>query len=142
MAMNAPNGKPVSSGIGITHHHSDYTSLDVEGVGRFYTEVLGFGNAIAIPEHGYLTVFLSPRSSLGFMAPMPGMAPESWSPPGEPHIYLFVEDVDQAYRNLTAKGVSFDQAPADMPWGHRLAAFRDPEGRKICLARDLKGAMK
>lgn len=137
MEINALNGKPASSGIGLTHHHADYTSHDVEGVRRFYTEVLGFGNALYIPEHGYLTVFLSPRSSLGFMAPMPGMPPESWSPPGEPRIYLFVEDVDRAYQNLTSKGVSFDQAPADMPWGHRLATLRDPEGRLVCLAKTI-----
>lgn len=137
MAMNALNGKPASSGIGVTHHHADYTSHDVEGVRRFYTEVLGFGNALYIPEHGYLTVFLSPRSSLGFMAPMPGMPPESWSPPGEPNIYLFVEDVDRAYQDLTSRGVSFDQAPADMPWGHRMATLRDPEGRLVCLAKDI-----
>jgi predicted enzyme related to lactoylglutathione lyase len=136
--MNAPNGRPAVSDIGITHHHSDYTSHDVEGVRRFYTETLGLGNAIYIPEHGYLTVFFSPRSSLGFMAPMPGMPPESWSPPGEPNIYLFVEDVDRAHETLTARGVTFEMAPTDTPWGHRMAVLRDPEGRRVCLAKDLK----
>lgn len=138
MKMPAPNGRPVPSDFGLAHHHMDYTSHDVEGVRRFYSEVLGFTNTLYIPEHGYLTVFVSPRSSFGFMAPMPNMPPESWSPPGEPTLYFFVDDVDRAYRKLLEKGVSFDQTPADMPWGHRLASFRDPEGRRVCIARQIK----
>jgi lactoylglutathione lyase len=48
-----------------------------------------------------------------------------------------VEDVDRAYQDLTAKGVSFDMPPQDMPWGHRMAVCRDPEGRRVCLAKNL-----
>jgi len=139
MLIDALNGRPAVNDIGITHHHSDYTSHDVEGVRRFYTETLGLGNALYIPEHGYLSIFFSPRSSLGFMAPMPGAPPESWSPPGEPNIYLFVEDVDRAHQLLTERGVNFEMAPTDTPWGHRLAICRDPEGRRVCLAKNLKG---
>ncbi len=43
-------------------------------------------------------------------------------------IHFPVEDVDAAYRSLSSKGVVFEQAPANMPWGSRMAAFRDPEG--------------
>lgn len=137
MALPAPNGRPALSDIGITHHHADYTSHDVEAVRRFYTETLGIRNAIS-PGNQYLTVFFSPRSSLGFMSPMPGAPPESWSPPGEPNIYLFVEDVDRAHRLLTERGVNFEMPPTDMPWGHRMAICRDPEGRRVCLAKDLR----
>jgi len=137
MAMNAPNGKPAVNGIGLTHHHLDFTSHDVEGVRRFYAEVLGFKNVLYVPEQGYLTVMISPTSSAGFMAPMPG-PPEAWRPPGEPCFYFFVEDVDAAAAALEARGVTIDQPPADMPWGHRLASFKDPEGRMICIARNLR----
>jgi uncharacterized glyoxalase superfamily protein PhnB len=71
------------------------------------------------------------------MPPMPG-PPEQWQPPREPTIYLFVADVDRAHRNLVAKGVTFEQEPRDMPWGHRVARLRDPEGRNVCLAQVLK----
>ena len=67
---------------------------------------------------------------------MPG-PPEDWRPPREPAIYFFVRDVDRAYRELSARGVSFDGEPADAPWGHRVALLRDPEGRRICLAQPL-----
>lgn len=137
MAMNAPNGQPAVNGIGLTHHHLDFTSHDVDGIRHFYTDVLGFKNFLYIPEHGYLTVMISPTSSAGFMAPMPG-PPESWRPPGEPAFYFFVEDVDKACAALEARGVTIVQPPTDMPWGHRLAGFKDPEGRHICIARSLK----
>ena len=79
----------------------------------------------------------SPTSSLGFMPPMPG-PPEDWRPPREPALYFMVEDVDRAHRALVDKGVPFDQAPANMPWGHRVALLRDPEGRRVCLAQLIK----
>ena len=49
---------------------------------------------------------------------------------GGPRGYLAasVADVDAAYEDLTAKGVTFVQPPTDKPWGLRLAHFADPEG--------------
>lgn len=137
MTLLAPNGKPAGSGIGLTHHHMDYSTHDLEGIRRFYAETLGFTNVLHIPEAGYLSVFVTPTSSLGFMPPAT-TAPEQWQPPGEPNLYFFVADVDAAYARLAAQGVSFDQAPTDMPWGHRMAVLRDPEGRRVCLATNLK----
>jgi catechol 2,3-dioxygenase-like lactoylglutathione lyase family enzyme len=137
IGMNAPNGKPARSKIGLIHHHMDYSTHDLDGMRRFFTETLGFSNVLSIPEHGYLTVFVTPTSSIGFMRPA-GSAPEQWQPPGEPNFYFFVADVDRAYADLTSRGVAFDQPPSDMPWGHRLAILRDPEGRRVCLAHDLK----
>ncbi|GCE50272.1 glyoxalase/bleomycin resistance protein/dioxygenase superfamily protein [Thermosporothrix hazakensis] len=39
-----------------------------------------------------------------------------------------VKNVDAAYEELTAKGVSFFRPPTDQPWGLRTAHFADPEG--------------
>lgn len=135
MSMPAPNGKPVASGIGLTHHHMDYGTHDPEAMRNFFVDLLGFTNVHYVPEHRYLTVFLTPTSSLGFMPPV--STPEKWQPPGEPNFYFFVANVDAAWRALSERGVVFDQAPTDMPWGHRLAVLRDPEGRRVCLAQDL-----
>ena len=95
----------------------------------------GFTRFIEEPKVGYLTVRTTATTSLGFMAPMPG-PPEHWRPPGEPALYFFVKNVDRAHKDLIAKGVSFQQPPTDMPWGHRMAICRDPEGRMVCLAQD------
>ena len=112
----------------------DYTSHDLEAMKRFYSETLGFTNVVSEPAHNYMTVFVTPSSGIGFMPPT-ASAPDQWRPPGEPAFYFFVEDVDRVYRELTHKGVTFDLPPTNMPWKHRMARLRDPEGRTVCLAQ-------
>ena len=85
----------------------------------------------------YLAIRTGESSSLGFMSPLPG-PPEQWRPPREPTLYIVVDDVDRVHANLKERGVTFEDAPADMPWGHRVARLRDPEGRSITLAQTLK----
>ena len=53
------------------------------------------------------------------------------APPLREHaieIHFDVADVDAAYDELVGRGVVFEDAPANRPWGARMAAFRDPEG--------------
>jgi predicted enzyme related to lactoylglutathione lyase len=128
-APKAPPAPPNS--IGLMNHHLDYTTHNLEGVKRFYTDLLGFREFTHDAGMNYLMVRTGTSSSLGFMPPMPGM---EMTPPMEPGLYFMVKDVDRAYSNLASKGVSFDKAPEDMPWGHRVAVTRDPEGRKVYLA--------
>lgn len=49
---------------------------------------------------------------------------------GGPRVLLAagVDDVDTAYEQLKAKGVTFLRPPTDQPWGLRTAYFADPEG--------------
>ena len=135
-AAKAEMPASVPNAIGAWHHHLDYTSHDMSGVKRFYTEVLGFKLRMEDAKSGYISIGTTPTTTVGFMAPMPG-PPEQWRPPGEPALYFFVKDVDKVHQNLLAKGVSFQQPPTDMPWGHRIAVCKDPEGRMVCLAKDL-----
>src|SRR5262245_44695919 len=133
---SAPCAGAFPNAIGFTHQQVSYTTHALEDVKRFYTEVLGFREFQHDPRHEYVRVQTGPSSSLGFMPPVPG-PPEQWRPPREPTLYLEVRDVDRAYRELQAKGVTFLQAPADMPWKHRVAILRDPEGRTILLAQPI-----
>lgn len=135
-AAATPSAK-VTDGIGLLNYHIDYTSQDLDGVKRFYTEGLGFKTFHHDKSVNYVMIRTTPTSSIGFMPPMPG-PPEEWRPPGEPALYFMVEDVDQAYRELQARGVQFEQPPQDMPWMHRVALLRDPEGRRVCLAQVLR----
>ena len=123
-----------SSALGFLNQHMDYTSHSMEDVKRFYTELLGFDDFDFDPKVQYLRVRTGASSSVGFMPPAPG-PPEQWRPPREPAIYLEVLDVDRAHRELVARGVAFQQPPMDMPWNHRVAILRDPEGRTIMLAQ-------
>ncbi len=50
-----------------------------------------------------------------------------------------VDDVDEAYRRLRDKGVTFINAPTDRPaWGIRAAHFRDPDGNLLEIYTDLQ----
>lgn len=132
-----PSAPAIPNGIGLVAQHLDFTSHDLQGVRRFYTELLGFSKFEHDPGFDYLNVSIGPGVSIGFMPPMPG-PPDQWRPPREPALYLVVENVDQACAALTQKGVTFDQPPADMPWGDRAARLRDPEGRMVWIAQHLK----
>lgn len=134
-AAKAPVMPP--SAIGLRMQHMDYTSQAIDEVKYFYTEVLGFKQFRHMTgAMNYLQVVTGPSSSLGFMPPMEG-APDQWRPPREPNLYFMVTDVDAAYRALSSRGVAFDQPPQDMPWGHRVAMLKDPEGRRVCLAQQM-----
>jgi uncharacterized glyoxalase superfamily protein PhnB len=44
-----------------------------------------------------------------------------------------VDDIDDVYRSLVAKGVSFPEPPEVQPWGGTLAFPRDPDGNVLTL---------
>jgi predicted enzyme related to lactoylglutathione lyase len=44
-----------------------------------------------------------------------------------------VDDIDDAYRNLVARGVSFPAPPEVQPWGGILAFPHDPDGNILTL---------
>jgi predicted enzyme related to lactoylglutathione lyase len=131
---------PVPNAMGLAVSHSDYTTHNFEEVRRFYTQQLGFSRFKYDPNFRYLWIQTTHQSSLGFMPPMPGG--EMPLPPREPTIYFMVRDIDEAYRKLQARGVSFEAPPETMPWGHRLVRTRDPEGRSIVLAEDVSSKNK
>jgi len=55
------------------------------------------------------------------------------APRAELQIYMTVDDVDQIYNALKAKGVKFLTEPKDQYWGGRTAMFIDPDGNKFIL---------
>ena len=48
-------------------------------------------------------------------------------------ISIQVDDIQQAYQTLSAKGVEFTQAPEKQAWGGCLAHFKDPSGNILTL---------
>lgn len=51
---------------------------------------------------------------------------------------LTVDDVDQAYDDLSARGAVFDEAPQDREaWMIRTAHLRDPDGNLIEISQSL-----
>ena len=49
---------------------------------------------------------------------------------------LAVDKIEETYRQLVARGVSFLAPPEPMPWGGTLAHFRDPSGNVLTLMGD------
>ena len=108
---------------------------------RFYTEVLGFEKKTEIPLGGasWLTV-VSPEDRDGVELLLepdahPAAKPfkEALVADGIPYTSFAVADVDAEHERLTAKGVTFVQAPADMGQV-RTAVFDDTCGNLIQIA--------
>jgi predicted enzyme related to lactoylglutathione lyase len=48
-------------------------------------------------------------------------------------LWFYVDDVDAAFARMLDAGAARVAAPADMPWGERVAQVRDPEGTLVNL---------
>lgn len=100
---------------------------DVEGVTRFYSELLGAPPATewpggAIFAAGGAKVLVHER-----------VAATVGGPPNEDHVALGVLDLGAASEALRAAGLTFLVEPREYPWG-RSAYLRDPDGRLVELA--------
>lgn len=54
---------------------------------------------------------------------------------GEPCVDFLVDNVDESYRILREKGVSFTEEPHDTAWGGRITVFLDPDGNILQLVQ-------
>ena len=56
---------------------------------------------------------------------------------GGPSGVTFVTpDLDEAYKTLSSRGVSFTEVPKEQPWGTRRAKFTDPDGNWFVLEEE------
>src|SRR5579859_3274878 len=77
-------------------------------------------------QEGLYLILLSPTASANLLGPEGNDVKRSGGPHGL--LAASVADVDAAYDELKAKGVTFVRPPTDQPWGLRTAHFADPEG--------------
>lgn len=54
---------------------------------------------------------------------------------GAPNVYLAVENVDEEYEKLKAKGVTFVEPPKKQYWGGYAALFADPDENLFYLTQ-------
>jgi predicted enzyme related to lactoylglutathione lyase len=104
------------------------TVSDLKQAVDFYERVVGLQKKYEFPDYagfdcGGIEIGLKTWGGLG--------------PPrdGEPCINFLVDDVDEAYRVLSEKGVSFARPPEDAVWGSRFAVFHDPDGNTLQLTQ-------
>ena len=109
-------------------HHVALRAVKFEETKAFYTETLGMpvvagipGTPVAFIDIGGTTIELVPAQEAG-PKPVSGLA----------HLAFQVDDVDAAYEELAAKGITFHVTPRDMG-DIRLAFFSDPDGNELEL---------
>jgi catechol 2,3-dioxygenase-like lactoylglutathione lyase family enzyme len=118
--------------------------LDQTKARDFYVDVLGFEAAVDITMgEGYRWVTVKhpsqPELEITLMTPGPPLSPEMADvikrqlEKGEMGgLGLSVDDCQKTYEELTAKGVTFVQEPADRPYGVE-AIIRDNSGNWLVL---------
>ncbi len=111
----------------------------------FYENILGTAPVLDVP--GITEFELMQGVKLGLM-PEGGIAkiitpvlPHPNKASGIPRceLYLFVEDVEAAYKNALAAGAMAISPVLDRDWGDRVAYVADPDRHVIAFAQRMKG---
>ena len=97
---------------------------------KFYTEVLGFAEDFRFGEyagirHGEVLIHLSRNY------------PET-HPPGSGVVYIFCDEVDEFYKDITDKGTKVGGEPKDYPYGMRDFCCFDPDGNQVSFGTESK----
>jgi catechol 2,3-dioxygenase-like lactoylglutathione lyase family enzyme len=107
----------------------DHMSLPVADVQRsrqWYVANFGFRVEFEVPERGTVAI----RDDAGFTIFLHNAeVPPTGAKCG---LTLQVQDVDATHRDLTARGIAFEQAPQKLFWGYG-AELRDPDGYLVML---------
>lgn len=98
---------------------------------RYYTEVLGFSERFrfgdyAGVEFGDVQIHLSGPKSTNKKAI------------GQGSIYIFCDDVDAYYAEVTAKGAITQAPPKDYDYGMRDFVIEDPDTNLIGIGQEVK----
>lgn len=104
---------------------------DLELSKSFYVDTLGLTLAFGDSTSAGLLLgddmlLLVTVAGAEFMASVDPSSPRGQRPVGL--FNIFVENVDETFEALKAKGVKFFLDPIDREWGRRTAHFKDPDG--------------
>ncbi|WOO41386.1 glyoxalase superfamily protein [Rubellicoccus peritrichatus] len=107
------------------------TVKDVDTSIRFYTDILGFEEDFRFGEYagikcGSVQIHLSQYDNPNMKAL------------GESNLYLFCNEVDDFYREITSKGVRVKGEPKDYPYGMRDFIAYDPDGNQLAFGAPVK----
>ena len=93
----------------------------------FYRDTLGLEAVVNDPDFGYASF---KTDGAGFAFARTDQAELVGRHTG---VGWGVRDLDTTYKELAARGVAFEAAPAEQPWGGYMAIFRDPDGNQFYL---------
>jgi len=102
-------------------------------VSDFQEAVAFYENILGLPKKSHWPTY----AVFDLCGTMLGLEPggERGVKKGVPDIYLQIDNVDDAYRELKGKGVRFLTEPKDQSWGARTAKFVDPDGNVFILVQ-------
>lgn len=111
---------------------------------RFYRDELGFTLEYRWPVKGDPEYLYLERESSGLGIGRPDKSahglPVRAGPPATFTLCVYVSDLDALYARLLEHGVAGRAAPADKPWGERIAFVGDPDGYPILLIQKATAA--
>ena len=108
-----------------------FTAQDYQRTIDFYTSTLGLSPVESWDDDGGRgTIFAAADGQIEIFAADVSIEPPRVSGAA---IAWEVGDVDSEIARLRASGVVVLDGPTDRPWGHRNAAFEDPDGLRITL---------
>jgi catechol 2,3-dioxygenase-like lactoylglutathione lyase family enzyme len=105
---------------------------DLDRAVGFYRDVLGLKLMFSEPSHSYARFDLG-GVHFGVIAHDVSTSEAAAFTGRHTGLNLAVEDLDQAYQALRAKGASFQQEPTRQPWGAYTAVLADPDGNLFYL---------
>jgi predicted enzyme related to lactoylglutathione lyase len=113
-------------------------SLEVEDqdrAKRFWTEQLGFELVQDTPyrEERWLEVRTPDKAVVLVLGLRQGPRPTAPDPSlPTSNVFFYADDLQQTYKELTARGVEFPQPPVEQPFGW-WSLFQDGEGNRFAL---------
>jgi predicted enzyme related to lactoylglutathione lyase len=107
---------------------------DQDRAKRFWTETMGFELVQDAPygEERWLEVRTPDKAVVLVLNVRRGARPTA--PPSLPtsNVFFYADDLEQTYRELSARGVEFPEPPAQQPFGW-WSLFQDSEGTRFAL---------
>ena len=101
---------------------------DIKKAIGFYSDILGL--KIKNEWQNYIVFDLAGTLTLAVM-----LGGKKGRKEGAPNVYLAVENVDEEYEKLKAKGVTFVEPPKKQYWGGYAALFADPDENLFYLTQ-------
>jgi catechol 2,3-dioxygenase-like lactoylglutathione lyase family enzyme len=105
---------------------------DLDASLRFFTQVLGFSEDFRFGQYAGVRrddcrIHLSAAGN-----PNTGQ-------PGSGAVYIFCDEVDAFFADITQRGAVTDGPPQDYPYGLRDFIARDPDGNQLSFGAPAKG---
>ncbi len=118
--------------------HIGITVKDLVKSTGFYTKVLDFeeGKKFEYPERGLIIQFLNAGGVQLELFGHSGEVSEAEKKPlqaGVAHIALEVENLNETYEKLKARGIKFEREPRVAMMGQKIVFLTDPDGNRLEL---------